>query len=69
MNYETHGYYLNRQQTSGKNKNKRGGHHLERRITDPRNTRTEEKSRRQRRMEQSSEGGQGPEGAAAPSME
>jgi len=36
------------------------GHHRSR------NTRMEETSRRQRRMEVSSEGGQGPEGAAAP---
>jgi hypothetical protein len=35
-------------------------------ITDPRNSRKEETSRRQRRMEASSEGGQGPEGAPAP---
>jgi hypothetical protein len=34
-------------------------------ITDTGNTRMEETSRSQRRMEASSEGGQGPEGAAA----
>ena len=34
-------------------------------ITDPRDTRMEETNRRQRRMEASSEGGHGPEGAAA----
>ena len=35
-------------------------------IIDPRHSRMEETSRRQRRMEASSEGGQGPEVAAAP---
>ena len=39
------------------------------RITDLWNTRVEEMSRRQRRMEVSSEGGQGAEGAVAPLME
>ena len=34
-------------------------------VTDPRNTRMET-IRKQRRMEASSEGGQGPEGAVAP---
>jgi len=43
-----------------------GGRRPEGYITDPRNTRMEETSRRQRRMEASSEGGQGPEEAAAP---
>ena len=38
-------------------------------ITDPRNTRMEETSRRQRGMEASSEGGQGPEGAVATWMD
>jgi hypothetical protein len=38
-----------------------GGH-----VTDPWNTRVEEMSRRQRRMEVSSEGSQGAEGAIAP---
>jgi len=38
-----------------------GGH-----ITDASNTRMKETSRRQRRMEASSEGDQGPEGAVAP---
>jgi len=37
--------------------------HPEGHITDLGNTRIEETSRRQRRMEESSEGGQGPEGA------
>jgi len=69
MVYETHRYYLNRKQTSGKTKNKMGGHHLQRRVTDPRNTGMEEKSRRQRRMEESSEGGQCPEEAVAPQTE
>jgi hypothetical protein len=35
-------------------------------MTNPRNTRVEETSRRQRRKEASSEGGQGPEGAVEP---
>jgi len=51
--------------TSGKTKNKMGGSRPER-ITDPRTTRMEVASRRQRRLEASSEGGQGPEGALAP---
>jgi len=46
-----------------------GVHRLEGHITDPRNKRLEETSRRQRRREVSSEGCQGPEGAVAPSME
>ena len=46
-----------------------GGCHPEGHITDPRNMRMEETSRRRRRMEASSEGGQGPEGAIAPQME
>ena len=46
-----------------------GGRRPEGHVTGPRNTRTEETSRRQRRMEASSEGDQGPEGAAAPQME
>jgi len=41
-----------------------GGH-----ITDASNTRMKETSRRQRRMEASSEGDQGPEGAVAPWMD
>ena len=41
-----------------------GGH-----IADPRNMRMEEMSRRHRRLEASSEGGQGPEGAVAPWIE
>jgi hypothetical protein len=40
-----------------------GESHPERPITDPRNTRMEKTSRRQRRMEGSLEGGQSPEGA------
>jgi len=42
------------------------GHHPEGNVTDPRSMRMEETSRRQRRVEVSSEGGQGPEGAVAP---
>jgi len=53
--------------TSGENKKKnKGGHHPEGHLTYPRNTRTEEMSRGQRRMEVSSEGGKCPEGALAP---
>jgi len=43
--------------TSGENKNKKGGRRPEGHITVPRTMRTEEMSRRQRRMEVSSEGG------------
>jgi len=43
-----------------------GGRRPEEHITDRKSKRMEETSRRQRRMEASSEGGQGPEGAAAP---
>ena len=43
-----------------------GGHHLDGHITDPRNTRMEETSGRQRRTKASPEGGQGPEGAVVP---
>ena len=46
-----------------------GGRRLEGHITDPRNERIEETSRKQRRMQTSSEGGQAPEGAVAPPME
>jgi hypothetical protein len=46
-----------------------GGRRSERHMTNPRNTRMEETSRRQRRMEVSSERGQGPEGAVAPWMD
>jgi len=49
-----------------KPKNKVGGRHPEGHITDPRKTRMEETSRRQRRIEACSEGGQGPERAVAP---
>jgi hypothetical protein len=69
MVYEKHGYYLNRKQTSGKTKNKMGGRHLHRHITDPMNTRMEEKGRRQRIKEESSERGQCPEEAVVPQME
>jgi len=43
-----------------------GGRRPERHITDHRNTRMEVTSRRERRMEASSEVGQGPEGALVP---
>jgi hypothetical protein len=43
--------------------------YLEENITDPRNARMEDTSRRQRRMEASSEEGHSPEGAVAPHME
>jgi len=43
-----------------------GGHHTEGHIIDPRNKMLEEMSRRQKRMEASSEGGQGTEGAVVP---
>jgi hypothetical protein len=43
-----------------------GGRHPEGHITDPRYTRTEVTSGRQRRIEASSEEGQGPEGAVVP---
>jgi len=46
-----------------------GGRRLEGHTADPRNTRVEETNRRQRRMEASSVGGQGPEGTVAPLME
>jgi len=46
-----------------------GGRRPDGHITGPRNTRMEEMSRRQRIMEASSEGGQGPEGAVAPWMD
>jgi len=48
------------------NKSKMGGRRLEGHTADPRSKRVDETSRRQRRMEASSEGGQGPEGAVAP---
>jgi hypothetical protein len=53
-------------QASGKTKIKMGGRRPEGHITDPRNSRVVETNIRQRRMEAPSEGGQGPEGAAAP---
>jgi hypothetical protein len=43
-----------------------GGRHPEGHIRDLRNTRMEGTSRGERRMEASSEGDQGPEGAVAP---
>jgi len=46
-----------------------GGRRPDGRITDPRNTRMEETSRRQRIMEASSEAGRGSEGAAAPLLD
>jgi hypothetical protein len=46
-----------------------GGRHPEGHITDPRNTKMEEPSRRQRRLEASPEGGQGAKGAVAPLMD
>jgi len=50
-----------------KPKNKVGGRNPEGHITDPRKTRMDEKSRRQRKWrEASSEGGQGPERAVTP---
>jgi hypothetical protein len=49
-----------------KTKNKMKGRRPEGHSTDPRNTRINETIRRQRRMEASSERGQGPEGAVAP---
>jgi len=57
--------FLMGKKISGKTKNKMGGSRPER-ITDPRTTRMEVASRRQRRLEASCEGGQGPEGALAP---
>jgi len=52
--------------TCGLKKKKKGGSRPEGHITDPRNTRKEEMSRRQRRVEVSSEGGKCPEGDVAP---
>jgi len=49
-----------------KTKNKMGWRFPEGQVTNPRNTWMEETSRRQRRMEASFEGDQGPEGAVAP---
>ena len=54
--------------TSGKTKNKMGGRRPER-ITNPRTARMEETSRRLRKREASSDGGQGPEGALASWMD
>jgi hypothetical protein len=47
-------------------KNKMEGRRPEGHITDPRNKRMEETSRRQRRVVASSQGGQDAEGAVAP---
>jgi hypothetical protein len=55
--------------TSGKTKNKMEGRRPEGHIVDSRNKRMVETNRRQRRMEASSEGGHGPEGATEPEME
>jgi hypothetical protein len=49
-------------QDGGKTKKKMGGRRPGRQIADPRNRRMKEISRRQRGIEASSEGGQGPEG-------
>jgi hypothetical protein len=46
--------------------NMMGGRRPDGHITDSRNTRMEETSRKQRIIEASSEGDQGPEGAVAP---
>jgi len=46
-----------------------GGRRPEGHITYPRNKRMEETCRRQRRMEATSEGDQGPEGVVAPWMD
>jgi hypothetical protein len=53
-------------QANGKIKIKMRGRRPEGHITDPRNSRIVETNRRQRRMEVSFEGGQGPEWAVAP---
>ena len=47
-------------------KNKMGGSPTEEHTADPGNKRMEQTSRKQRRMEASSEGGQNPEGAVVP---
>jgi hypothetical protein len=60
---------LNNTGPVGKTKNKMRGRRSEGHVTNPRNRRMEEMSRRQRRMEASSEGGQSPEGAVAPWMD
>jgi hypothetical protein len=52
--------------TGGKTKNKMRGRRPEGHIEDPRNNRMEETSRRQKRKEASSEGGQCPERVVAP---
>jgi len=52
-----------------KNQEQIGGCHLEGYITDPMNMRNEERTRRQRRMEVSCEGGNGPEEAVTPWMD
>jgi hypothetical protein len=50
----------------GKNTNRNGGRGQEGQVRDPRNIRMVETSRRERKMEASSEGDQGPERAVAP---
>ena len=60
---------ISQYKSSGKTKNKMGGCCPEGHIRDARNTRMEETSRRERRMEVSSEGGQGPEGGVVPQMD
>jgi hypothetical protein len=57
---------FNLYKTSGKTKNKIGGRRLEVHIADPTNKRMEHTSRRQKRMEASSEGAQGPEDVVVP---
>jgi hypothetical protein len=51
-------------QDQWENQEEDGGRRLEGHYTDPRDERMEETSRRQRGMEASAAGGQGPEGAA-----
>ena len=51
---------------SRKTKNKMGGRRPEGFIADPRNRRKQETCRRQRSVEGSFEGGQGPDGVVAP---
>jgi len=58
------GNFINK--TNGKTKNKMEGCCPEGQIRDPWITRMEEMSRRQRRMEASFEGHQGPEGTVVP---
>jgi len=53
-------------QDQWENQEQDGGRRPEGHVTYPRNKKMEETSGRQRRMETSSEGDQGPEGAVAP---